>query len=833
VEREAATLRGLRASGVLPEIMKDQAQIVIIGAGIVGASTAYALAQKGWSDVVVIDQGPLFATGGSTSHAPGLVFQTNGSKTLSQLAQRSVAIYNTLEWEGQPGFYPVGSLEVATTSERLEDLKRRHGWATSWGLPSELLSPQQVQHKLPLIDPAQILGGYSVPSDGIAKAIRVTSAMGAYAQERGISFYGNTEVTGFVRANGRIQAVQTSAGQITCQHVLICAGIWGPKIAKLAGISIPLTPVEHQLVTTTPLEELAGAREEISHPILRHQDRALYYRQNFDSYMVGSYQHEPLLVDAEQIRRHDASPVMPSIMPFTPQHFSQPWQDSCELLPALKRSEPAKGINGMFSFTPDGNPVLGETHIRGLWVAEAVWVTQGGGVGHVMAELLSEGHASLDLRECDLWRFDPHVASPAYVRARGATQYDEVYDILHPLQPLEQPRPLRVSPFYQRQRELGAIFLEARGWERPQWYEANAALLADLGAVPERSGWAARFWSPISYVEQHVTRSNVALYDMTSLPRLEVAGRDALSFLERMTTNTIDKPIGSLSYTLLLDERGGIRSDITVARLDEQRFQLAVNSLQDYAWLLKHVGDNEHVFIRDITAGTCCVGVWGPNARKLLETICEDELSNEAFPYYSARQIFVREVPVLALRVSYVGELGWELYTSADYGLRLWDLLWQAAQPLGGIAAGRGAFDALRLEKGYRLWGNDMQSEHDPFEARLAFAVKLDKSAFIGQQALLERKERGPERKLCCLLLDDPRQVVMGKEPVFGDGELLGYVTSANYGYSVGQSIAYAYLPVAYSKPGSAVSIEYFGQRYPATVAKDPLYDPKGLKLRA
>jgi dimethylglycine oxidase len=832
--------------------MKSHAQLVIVGAGIVGCSVAYHLARKGWTDVLVLDQGPLFETGGSTSHAPGLVFQTNAGKTMCELAQRSVQLYTSLALKGEPCYYPVGGIEVAYTAERLEDLKRRHGWATSWGLESRLLTPAQTKTHIPLLDESKIFGSYYVPTDGIAKAIRITEALGADAQARGVAFHGRTEVTSFEIADGRVQAVITPAGRIACEAALICAGIWGPKIAKLAGISIPLTPVQHQLARTTPLAELRGETREVVHPILRHQDKAMYFRQSFDSYMVGSYQHEPLLVDAEQIRRHEDSPVMPSVLEFTPKHFAGAWESAVELLPALHGADLTSKINGMFSFTPDGNPVLGETHVRGLWVAEAVWITHGGGVGQVMAEWLADTTPSLDLRECDLHRFEPHVHSRAYVRARGATQYDEVYDIIHPLQQMEQPRPLRVSPFYARQKELGAVFFEGRGWERPQWFATNEALLATAdhrlpttdqasdaevsrrsSVVGRRSGWAARFWSPISAAEHLATRERIALYDMTPLTRVEVGGRGALAFLQQLTSNQLDRPAGSVVYTCMLDERGGIRSDVTVARLDERRFQVACNGPQDLAWMRLHLPDDGSVHIYETTPGTCCVGVWGPRARDLVQPLTDADLSNTAFPYFSARQIYIGEVPALALRVSYVGELGWEIYTSADYGLRLWDLLWDAGRPLGVVAGGRGAFDSLRLEKGYRLWGSDMYAEHNPYEAGLGFTVKLDKGNFLGREALLRIKERGLARKLCCMTLDDPQAVVMGKEPILDGERALGYVTSTNYGYSVGTFIVYGYLPLAYATPGAQVEIEYFGARHRATVVKDPLYDPQGSKLKS
>jgi dimethylglycine oxidase len=525
--------------------------------------------------------------------------------------------------------------------------------------------------------------------------------------------------------------------------------------------------------------------------------------------------------------------VLPSIMEFTPEDFEGPWQEARKMLPALENVEIDEAMNGLFSFTPDGAPLLGQSReVRGFWVAEAVWITHAAGVGRVVAEWITDGVPSIDLAGCDVHRFEPYAHSPAYVLARSSQSFQEVYDIIHPQQPMEDPRPLRTSPFYGRQRELGAYFLEASGWERPQWYEANESLLGGYD-IPELEEWAGRYWSPIVGAEHQLTRERVALYDMTSLKKAEVTGPGALDFLQKLNTNQLDKPVGSVAYTLMLDENGGVRSDITVARLEEDHFQLGLNGPRDIEWMERHLPEDGSVQIRDITSGTCCVGVWGPMARELVQSLCAGDLSNEAFGYFRAKRTYLREVPVTALRLSYVGELGWEIYTTADLGLRLWDLLWSAGQSLGVIAGGRGAFSGLRLEKGYRMWGTDMSTEHDPYEAGLDFAVKSDKGDFVGREALLERKEEGPRRRLSCLLLDDPGVVLMGSEPVYHDGGAVGYVTSAAYGYSVGKSIAYAWLPPELAETGIALEIEYFGERHAAAVAEEPLFDPAMKRMRS
>jgi glycine cleavage system T protein len=817
--------------------MQTTADLVIIGAGIVGSSCVYHLAQRGWKNIAVIDQGPLFQTGGSTSHAPGLVFQTNASKTMCEIAQYTVHLYNSLEYEGQPCYYPVGGIEVAYTEARWKDLHRKLGYAHSWGLHgARLLTPAEVRERVPILNPDVIYGGYYVPDDGIAKAVRASAALCQAAERMGAAAcYGHAVVTGFDIRRGRVYGVQTNQGTIATERVLLCAGIWGPRVGQMAGISVPLTPVQHQYAITTPIPELAEDRaREVVHPILRHQDVSMYFRQVGDCYGIGNYRHEPLLVEPEAILSPQEAQIMPSIMEFTPEHFAGARRATDELLPPLAGAELTYKINGMFSFTPDGNPLVGESHVGGFWVAEAVWVTHGGGVGKVAAELMDTGVSAADLRDLDLHRFHSHAHTKPYVRARGAQQYREVYDIIHPKQQMEQPRPLRVTPFQARLAALGGVFFESVGWERAQWYASNAKLLEEY-EVPGRDEWASRYWSPIEGAEHQATRNAVALYDISPFTKIRVEGAGALDFLNYVAANQMDVPVGKVVYTAMLNGNGGIMCDLTVTRLGEQEFLVLTGGgvgMHDLAWLRRNAPKDGSVIITDVTSGYGALGLWGPLARAVLQAVSEDDVSNEAFPYFTAQPITIGYVPALALRVSYVGELGWELYAPAEYGLRLWDTLWEAGQAHGIIAAGGGAFDSLRLEKGYRLWGNDIHSEYTPYEAGLGWAVKLNKGDFLGREALLRLREEGPRRKLCCLTLDDPTAVVLGKEPIYVDGAIGGYVTSANYGYTAGRCIAYGYLPSAASAPGTPVAVEYFGQRLPATVQPEPLYDAKMEKLR-
>ena len=804
-------------------------QVVVIGAGIVGCSLADELTARGWTDVTVLEQGPLPAPGGSTSHAPGLVFQTGPSKMLTAFAQYTVEKFNSLQVEGVSCFNPVGGLELATTPERLADLHRKAGYAASWGVRGELVSTARCKELWPLIDESAVLGGFHTPDDGLARALLAARAQMERAESRGARFLDRHTVTGIERQDGRVTAVVTDRGTFPADHVVSAAGFWGPVIGRMAGIDVPLQPLAHQYAKTRQLPELAGATAEAERPILRFQDRDLYFREHTDRIGIGSYAHRPLPVDPFAILGYDAARAndleMPSSFPFTEEDWAPSWQDCRWLIPALRDTEIEEGFNGVFSFTPDGMPVLGESReLRGFWLAEAVWVTHSAGVAKAVAEWMVDGRPSLDVHEADLTRFEDAQRSPSYIRERGSQQFVEVYDVLHPLQPMEQPRPLRVSPFYARQQALGAYFLEGGGWERPHWYEANAPLVDGL-ELPERDAWSARYWSPIAAAEAKATREKVALYDMTPLRRLEVTGPGALDFLHRMTTNNLRKKPGAVTYTLLLDETGGIRSDLTVARLGPDRFQIGANSPADLDWLTRHAPDG--VQIRDITSGTCCIGVWGPLARDLVQPLTRDDFSHEGFGYFRAKETYLGQVPVTALRLSYVGELGWELYTSADLGLRLWDTLWEAGREHGVVAAGRSAFNSLRLEKGYRAWGTDMADEHDPFEAGVGFAVRMDKE-FVGREAL--DAAAAPARRLTPLLLDDPAAVVLGKEPVYLDGAPSGYVTSASYGYTLGRCVAYAWLPPLAT--GTGVHIEYFGEKVPATVADEPLFDPKMTRIR-
>ncbi len=816
--------------------LPSHARAVVIGAGIAGCSVAFHLTRLGWREIVVVDQGPLFETGGSTTHAPGNVFQLNASKTMTTFAKTTVEEWANMALDGHPCVNQVGSLEIAWTPERLTDLKRKAGLGLSWGLEAHLLTARETRDLVPLLSP-KILGALYVPSDIQTPATKPAEAMARAALDAGAMFFGDTELTGFDISNGRVQGIRTTRGDIKTEVVVSAVGIWAPKLGALAGVPIPLSPMQHIYGITEPLEDLAGAYEEISMPFVRHQDRAMYFRQHGEAFGVGSYLHEPLMVDSEDILSIEEAPIAPAEMPFTADHFEAAREAAGDVIPALDGVGYAKKFNGLFSFTMDGFPILGEApQLCGFWSAQAVWITHAGGVGKAVAEWIVEGEPTFDIHECDINRFHPHALTRPYVRARAAQQYREVYDIIHPMQQVSAPRNLRVTPFFARQQELGAVFFENTGWERPQWYEANRQLLADSD-IPgsSREGWEAIEWSPIIAAEHEATRERVALFDLTPFAKFEISGTDALKTLQRLSANDVDKPVGAITYTALLTSRGTIKCDLTVTRLAEDQFMIVTGGsmgLHDLEWIRSNTPSDANVNITDISSNLCCIGLWGPKAREVLETLTDDDVSNASFPYMAGKPITVVDVPAMALRISYVGELGWEIYAPVEFGQRLWDLLWEAGQPFGIIPAGSGAFESLRLEKGYRLWGNDIHTDYNPYEAGIDFAVKMHKPDFIGKAALEKIRAEGVTRRLCCITLDDPDRVVMGKEPILDGDHVLGYVTSANYGHTVGRGIAYGYLPISHATPGTKIQIKYFDEPLNATVSEEPLYDPQGGKLK-
>ncbi|KAL4894662.1 hypothetical protein BDV59DRAFT_174791 [Aspergillus ambiguus] len=829
----------------IPLVMDPNKRVVVIGAGIVGVNVADELNSRGWKHITVIEQGPLSMPGGSTSHAPGLVFQTTPSKTMTNLARYTVEKLLSIEKDGQNCFNQVGGLEVATTPARLEDLKRKHGYASSWGINARLVTTEECVQMYPLLDSNVVLGGLHIPSDGLALAARATQLLIERTRAAGVHYIEHTPVTGIDREDNRVTGVVTPKGTVPADIIVSCAGFWGVEVGDMAGVSIPLLPLAHQYAKTTPVpahmnrevnEKPNGLNAKL--PILRHQDQDLYYREHGDQYGIGYYGHRPLPVVAASLgltSRHVDHYNMPSRLEFTSDDFIPAWSETQKLLPALRDVQISDGFNGIFSFTPDGGPLVGQApKLDGFYVAEAVWVTHSAGVARAIAEILTTGYSEIDITECELSRFEDVQLSRTYVTETSQQNFVEIYDILHPLQPKESPRGLRLSPFYAQQRALGAFFMDLGGWERPFWYESNAHLVQSLPPnwrPVERDSWSARYHSPIVAAEAWKTRHAVALYDMTSFHRFIVSGPGAVYLLQQLTTCNVTSSPGHITHTLLLNRNGTILGDIFVTRLSQNEFQIGANSATDLAYLSRqarhHREDNpmQWVDVYDITGSTCCIGLWGPRSLDVIRTISPNDLSNKGLPYLRARHGTIGGIPVTIFRKSYVGEFGWEVQTTAEYGQNLWDIVLKAGKPHGLIPAGRSAFNSLRLEKGYRVFGTDMTTEHDPFEAGVLSAIDLGKTDdFVGKTAMHRRSKQHASRRLRCLMVDDGRSVVMGKEPVFYHNKAVGYVTTAGFAYTIRKPVTYAWLPSDISE-GDTVEIEYFGRRIRATVTAEPLFD--------
>lgn len=839
-------------------MMVTTANLVIVGAGIVGSACAYHLAELGWKDIVLLDKGDPANNPGSTSHAPGGVVALSHSKLLTQMAQYGTELYRRIEpfSPERKTYNAVGGLDIAVSERRWTDLKRLHSESKSFHVDAHLLSPREAKDMMPLLDETQIHGAIFVANSALVAGAHLSSALQRDAERMSsVTVIGDVEVTDVEVKDGRVSAVLTNRPdlpRIACEHVLLATNIWGPQFGDRLGIPVPLLAYEHQYVQTAPIEALARfdpntADDEVIWPTVRDLDSQIYLRQHWNSYGIGSYWHAP-----RHTRAHEVADS--AMRDFTPEDFEQCWAQAGKLMPALRGAQFARKFNGMFAFTVDGMPIIGETNIKGLWTAIGSWLTHAAGVGKSVAEWMTHGEAEWDMRQCNVHRFHRFQTTREFVEVICDKNYAEVYEIVHPRQPLSKPRDVRLSPFHAQWQALSASFTTFAGLELPNWCEQNAGLLEKYeDRIPARSGWAAQYWSRIQGAEHLETRENVALFDLTGLSIIEARGPRALAFVNYLCSNQMDVRPGRVVYTCWLTPKGGVRRDLAVARLGDDRFWMFVGEgtrPQDWAWVNQLAPEDGSVTLIDISDAFTALGLWGPNARKVLGKVARDDVSNVGFPYFTSRWIEIGAAPVYALRVSYAGELGWELHIPVDQAVQVWSALWEAGSEFGMIGAGSGAFDSLRLEKGYRGWGSDVYTEHTPYEAGLGWTVKLDKPDFVGKAAAAAAKAAPLARKLACLTLDDPAAAAFGYEPILlpspggrgagSEGEnhahgdaVLGYVTSGNFGYSVGKYIAYGYVPVAHAAVGTKLEIEYFGQRLAATVSDDPLFDPKMARLKA
>jgi 4-methylaminobutanoate oxidase (formaldehyde-forming) len=803
--------------------MIDRARVVVIGGGIGGCSILYWLARLGWSDVALVERSEL--TSGSTFHSAGLVGQLRNSLSLTQMMMNSVDLYRNLgeEVDLETGWREVGSLRLASSKEHMEELERQAAWAETFGLPLHLISADEAQSMFPPMSTEGVLGAALLPSDGYVDPSQLTLALARGARQRGATILTNTRVTRVRVEDNRVRAVETDQGMIECEYVVNAGGIYAHEIGLLAGVHVPLVAMAHQYAITKP----TGLSRDM--PTLRDPARLVYFRAESGGLVMGGYERNPSVWGLSGI----ASDFNSRLLEPDWDRFAPLFEAAISRVPELVDAEIVTLINGPEAFTPDGEFILGESAVAGFWVAAgfcAHGIAGAGGMGQLMAEWIIDGQPSLDAWALDSRRFGPQYRSRDYTLIRTNEIYATYYDVKYPGHERQAGRPLKVSPVNARHRDLGAAFGEKSGWERVNWYESNA----DAGDESTRpDGWAGMLWSPAIGAEHLACRKSAALFDESSFSKLDVTGPGAAQFLERLCANGVARRVGAVTYTQLLNPRGGVECDLTVTRLAEDRFRLVTGTAfgnHDGAWIRQHLEDGS-VVVEDVTSKYACIALWGPRARAILQPLTESDLSHETFGYMSAKEINVGAVPCLAVRVTFVGELGWELYCPSEYAVGLWDTLMAAGAPHGMVPGGYRAIESLRLEKGYRVWGSDVTTTDSPFEAGLGFAVKMKKGEFIGRDALERAGE--PTRRLACLVLDEPGSVVLGSEPVRFDGRALGRVTSGGYGYSVQSSIAYAYLPAALVVPGTRVSVGVFGRDVGAEVRAEPLFDSGNEKVRA
>ncbi|MBV7329945.1 FAD-dependent oxidoreductase [Chloroflexi bacterium TSY] len=834
----------------------QHANVVIIGAGIVGNCVVYHLAKLGWTDIVLLDKGPLPNPGGSTGHASNFIFPVDHSKEMALLTLDSMKQYKELGV-----FTECGGIEIARTEERMEELRRRRASAKSWGVESELISVEQVKKLIPYIDEDVILGGWYTPSVGVVDSLRAGTLMREYAMNQGaLQVFANTEIYDLGVEDGQIKSVETAKGIIETNYVVIACGVWSPQIARMAGATIPLTPAVHQMISVGSIPLFEKTVGEIEYPIVRDMDTFCYERQHGSDMEVGSYAHRPILYEPDEIPSIEEASLSPTEMPFTEDDFDPQLEQALELMPDIlgdDRVGVRYAINGLLSLTPDGAPILGETvEVKNLWSAAAVWIKEGPGVGRMIAEWMTNGYSEIDPHSSDIARFADHARTKLHVDARTSEGYNKTYGIVHPAEQWSTNRNVRVSPFYVREQGLGAVFFEVAGWERPQWYESNTPLLEEFGdrVMNREHEWDSRWWSPIIHAEHLAMRKRAAMIDLTAFAVFDVTGPGALDYMQKMAMNQMNVKVGRAVYTPILDPNGGFRSDLTIMRIGKNRFRIVTGGAdwgRDMHWFKSHLPGDGSVHFEDRSTAICTIGLWGPKARDIVESVTLDDVSHEGFPYGTTKEVTIGTVRTRMMRISYVGELGWEIYASVENGLKLWDTLWEAGQAHGVVPAGIGVYGTTgRIEKGYRLMGNELECEFNPVEAGLT-RPKVKKQDFIGKEAYLKAREEGPAAILCTLTVDDHtsasgvKRYMLGKEPILTlDGKGIvdrhgrcSYVTTAGTGPSVGKHILLAYLPPEYAKVGTKLLVEYMAEHYPVTVAvadggSTSLFDPENKRMR-
>lgn len=811
--------------------LPSHAQFVVIGGGIIGCSTAYHLARDHKADVIVLEQGKV--TSGSTWHAAGLVGQLRSSASITQVLKYSVDLYKRLEAETglATGWKMTGCLRLATNQDRWTEYRRLATTARSFGMDMELVSPEEVKRMWPLLEVGDLVGASWLPTDGQASPSDITQSLAKGARMAGAKFFEGVRVTGFAMDGNRITAVHTTAGTVQCETVVNCAGQWARQVGVMAGINVPLQPVKHQYIVTEKIEGLASDA-----PTLRDPDRLTYFKEEVGGLVMGGYEPNPIpwttgdVPDDFQFRLFDDDW----------DHFEQHLMQAMARIPALETTGVRQMINGPESFTPDGNFILGVApECANMYVGagfNAFGIASGGGAGWVLAAWAATGEAPMDLWVVDIRRFAAMHRDRDWVNERTLEAYGKHYTIVYPHEEYTSGRQRIVSPLYERLKARGAVFGSKLGWERPNWFAPQGTEPADVYSMG-RQNW----FEPVGE-ESRLVRQSVGLFDQSSFAKYEVSGPGAVAALSWICANTVDKPVGRLTYTQMLNSRGGIECDLTVARLAEDRFYIVTGTgfrTHDFAWIKDHLPPGGDATLTDVTEQFGTLSLMGPRARDVLAAVTSADVSNAAFPFGHVRTIPIAGTEVRARRVTYVGELGWELHIPLDKTGDVFDALMEAGKPYGLQAVGYRALEALRLEKGYRAWGADITPNDTPFEAGLGWAVKLrGGTPFMGREALEAAQGKPQKKRLATFTTTREDVVLLGRETILRDGRFAGYLSSGGYGYTIGKPIGLGYL----RKPDGVTDEWIQSGRYELVVAGEtvaaqltlePLYDPSSARVKA
>ncbi|MDJ1016619.1 MAG: FAD-dependent oxidoreductase [Paracoccaceae bacterium] len=813
--------------------LPTSARAVIIGGGVSGCSVAYHLAKLGWTDVLLLERKQL--TCGTTWHAAGLVGQLRTSQNMTRLAKYSADLYATLEAETglATGFRQTGSITTALTEHRKEEILRSAGLARVYGVEVEELSPAEIKEMYPHLNTDGVVAGVYLPKDGQADPANVALAMARGARNHGAKVVEGAKVTGITARDGHVTGVdwemEGEKGHIDADLVVNCAGMWARDLAEMSGVSLPLHACEHFYIVTEGIDGLGQL------PVLRVPDECTYYKEDAGKMLVGAFEPKAKPWGMEGIPEDFCFDQLPEDF----DHFEPILEAAVARMPMLAEAGIHTFFNGPESFTPDDRYYLGEApELGGYWVAagyNSIGIVSSGGAGMALAQWMNDGEPPFDLWEVDIRRVQPFQRNRRYLKARVSETLGLLYADHYPFRQPETARGVRRSPLHEHLKARGAVFGEAAGWERANWF-------ADEGQERDyRYDWGGQNWFANQKAEHMAMREGVGLLDMSSFGKIRVEGPDACAFLQKVCANQMDVAPGRIVYTQMLNDRGGIECDLTVTRLSETVFFLVVPGAtlqRDLAWLRRHLGDHSAV-ITEVTAGEAVLPLMGPKARDVLAACSPNDFSNEAHPFGMAREIEIGMGLARAHRVTYVGELGWELYVSADQAAHVFEALIEAGEPHGLKLCGLHAMDSCRLEKAFRHFGHDITDEDHVLEAGLGFAVKADKGGFIGREAVLRKKEAGLGRRLMQFRLTDPMAHLHHNEPLLRDGEVIGYLTSGGYGHALGGAIGVGYAPCrtpgepAAEMLSSTYEIEVAGRRYDAEASLSPMYDPKALRPKA